>query len=119
MYNMLDYIRSIVDKNNLELDNGYSQFALNSYFSKFKNCVHIINAISNMKLSDIQHYAYLLTSIPRGWQKKIDYPKLTEKKQQLIDIIIKHYNINEIRAKEYLSLMDKNEQKRLKEIYDV
>ena len=115
MYNMLDYIRSIVDKSPLELDRGYSQYALNIYFSKFKNCIFLINAISHMQLSDKIHYDYLMKVIPRGWQKKLDFPKLTDKKQSEINVIMKHYNINEKDAQDYLFLMDKNELNILKE----
>ena len=118
MYNMLDYIRSIVDKSPLELDRGYSQYALNIYFSKFKNCIFLINAISHMQLSDKIHYDYLMKVIPSGWQKKLDFPKLTDKKQSEINVIMKHYNINEKDAQDYLFLIDKNELNILKEYYE-
>lgn len=117
MYNMLDYIRSIVDKSPIELDRGYSQYAMNIYFSKFKNCIFLIDALSNITLTDKQHYNYLLRVIPRGWQKKLEFPKLTDKKQNEIDVIIKHYNVSKRDAEDYLFLIDKNELNILKEHY--
>lgn len=119
MSNLLDYIRSIVDKNPIELDKGYSQYALNVYFSKFKNCIYLINVLSKCKLTDKQHYDYLMSAIPRGWQKKIEFNKNTEAKQKDIEIIKEHYKINDILAKEYLLLIDSEELKELREDYNV
>lgn len=113
--NLLDYIRSIVDKVPVELDNNYSQYALNMYFSKWKNCIHYIDVIDNLPLTNKQHYIYLMRVIPRGWQKKLEYPKT--KKQEDIDIISKHYKVNEKIAKEYLIVMDIDELKLLREMY--
>lgn len=119
MSNMLDYIRSIVDKSPIELDNGYSQYALNSYFSKFKNCIFLIDALSYMVLSDKQHYDYMMRVIPRGWQKKLEYPSKSEKRKNEIDVIMRYYNVSEKDAEEYLFLIDKNELNLLKEYYNV
>lgn len=119
MYNMLDYIRSIVDKSPIELDKGYSQYALNQYFSKFRNCIYLINVLSKCKLNDEQHYLYLMNVIPRGWQRKIEFNKATEKKYKDLEIIKEHYKVNDIIAKDYLLLIDTNELKELRELYDV
>ena len=119
MYNMLDYIRSIVDKQPIELDKGYSQYALNIYFSKFKNCVYYIDNIGKMILTDNQHYKYLMEVIPRGWQKKIEFSKKSDKKQKEIENLIKYFNINEKEAEEYFYLIDEKEMKDIMEYYDV
>lgn len=119
MYNMLDYIRSIVDKSPIELDKGYSQYALNQYFSKFKNCIFLINALSKCNLTDEQHYKYLMNVIPRGWQKKLEFNKNSENKHKDIEIIKEHYKVSDIIAKDYLLLIDSNELKELREYYDV
>lgn len=116
---MLDYIRSIVDKQSIELDSGYSQYALNMYFSKFKNCVLYIDNISKLTLTDNQHYKYLMLVIPRGWQKKIEYNKKSEKKQKEIENLIKYFNINEKQAEDYFYLIDENEMKEITEYYNV
>lgn len=116
---MLDYIRSIVDKQPIELDKGYSQYALNMYFSKFKNCVLLIDVIGSYNLTDSQHYRYLMEFIPRGWQKKIEFSKKSEKKQKEIENLIKYFNINEKEAEEYFYLIDENEMKEIMEYYDV
>lgn len=119
MYNMLDYIRSIVDKQPIELDKGYSQYALNIYFSKFKNCIPYLDNISRISLTDSQHYKYLMLVIPRGWQKKIEFNKKSDKKQKEIENLIKYFNINEKEAEEYFYLIDENEMKEIMEYYDV
>jgi len=119
MYNMLDYIRSIVDKQPIELDRGYSQFALNQYFSKFKNCVFYIDTIGSYELTDSQHYKYLMSVIPRGWQKKIEFNKKSEKKQIEIENLIKYFNIKEKEAEDYFYLIDEKEMKEIMEFYDV
>lgn len=119
MYNMLDYIKSIVDKQPIELDSNYSQFALNIYFSKFKNCIFYIDAICNMELTNSQHYKYLMGVIPRGWQKKIEFNKKSDKKSKEIEILIDYYKITEKEAEDYLYLIDENELKEIMEIYDV
>lgn len=118
-YNLLDYIRSIVDKSPIELDKGYSQFALNQYFSKWKNCVHYINAIGQYRLKDNVHYKYLMTVIPRGWQRKVEFPKKVEKKQKDIQNIMEYYNVKDSIAEEYLIVMSEEELKYLREYYDV
>lgn len=117
MYNMLDYIRSIVDKSPIELDRGYSQYALNNYFSKWKNCIFYIDGISGFNLTDEQHYKFLMTVIPRGWQKKLEYPKKVDKKQIDIENICKFYGVKEDIAQQYLIVMDESELKYLREVY--
>lgn len=119
MANMLDYIRSIVDKSIIELDNNYSQFALNNYFSKYKNCIFFINELLGKTLTNKQHYDYLMCVIPRGWQKKLEYPKLKEEKENDIDILVKHFNIHKDVAKDYLMIIDENELKEIRREYNV
>ena len=117
MSNLLDYIKSIVDKTPIELDKSYTQYGLNIYFSKYKNCIFYLDFISNMELTDEQHYKYLMNVIPMGWQKKLEYPKENVKKDKDINILCYHFNIKSDEAKQYLYLIEETEMNKLRKLY--
>lgn len=116
---LLDYIRSIVQKEYInELDSSYSQWGLNLYFSKFKNCIHYLNLINQYNLTDKQHYDYLYKCIPTGWQKKLEFSKDKSDNEELKNIC-KYFNIKINEAKKYIKLIDFSELKKIQEIYNV
>lgn len=107
-------------KEPIDLDNGYSQFALNIYFSKFKNCVIYIDNISKMNLSNNMHYSYLIKNIPLGWQKKIEFPKeIDNKHKELIEYICEYFKISPYDANLYMGFMDKKELKTIIDTYKI
>jgi len=115
---LLDYIKSIIEKKPIEIDNNYSQYGLNIYFSKFKNCLFIINELTKINISDAAHYKYLMKSIPMGWQRKIDLNKKNQEDPDLI-LISDFYNISLKESKTYKELMTSNELNKIREYYNV
>lgn len=117
--NLLDYIRSIVQKNYIkEIDSNYNQWGLNIYFSKYKNCIHYINLINQYNLTDKQHYDYLYKSIPMGWQKKLEFNKNKDMNEEL-ENLCNYFNIKLSEAKKYIKLIDFEELKQIQEVYNV
>lgn len=116
MYNLLDYISSIVNKQKIQVDEGYSQFGLNIYFSKFKNCIFYINAINKPNINNQMHYDFLFENIPFGWQKKLTFDKDEVSKDE--ELIMKHYNVNKYIAKDYTKFLSVEEIKGLRKYYE-
>lgn len=114
---MIDYIRSIVSKQRIEVGPDYTQFGLNLYFSKFRNCVLIIQDLQNKILTNEMHYDYLFNNIPYGFQKRLEFPKEDKYKDTIIQNISDYYKIGLDEAETYLSLADIDEIEKIKEYY--
>jgi len=116
--NLLDFIKSIVTKTKVSSLEGYSQYALNLYFSKYRNCLFVINALnSQTKLTDKMHYDFLFENIPYGWQKKLEYDDIKTTKDD--ELIMKRYNVDCKRAKEYLKFITTDELIELRQYYEL
>lgn len=116
MYNLLDYISSVVNKQRIEVEEGYSQFGMNVYFSKFKDCIFIVDSINKPNFTDEMHYEFLFENIPYGWQRKLTFEK--EEVNKDIALIMKHFNVNKYLASDYMKFITTDEIKSLRKYYE-
>lgn len=118
MINTIDYIRSIVNKEKITDLTNYSQFVMNAYFSKFRNCLFIIEYVNEIpNITNKMHYDFLFNMIPFGWQRKVEYSKT-----ELSDIeklVIDYYKINSKHVKDYMNLLSVEELQSIKDYYAI
>jgi hypothetical protein len=95
-----------------DLDN-YNMYYVNTYFSKFPDCVVFVNVLNTMKypLTKYQHYLYLHGSIPK--QKRY-YKQPKKEKDKDIEFVKNLFQYSQEQAKSFLSVVDKRQLERIK-----
>lgn len=100
-----------VDKKDMYVENieSYSKFAIDNTLSKSIECLQAVY-FANLflhQMDDQSHFNYLLNAIPQGRRyaksSKIENPI---KDVFIIKLLMKYYNVNEYRAKEYRELLE-------------
>lgn len=80
--------------------------------------IHAANQINLYSNIPIQNQFHIINKAFGGKIKYIPYPKADKTDTtKTIEVLIKHFKINEELAREYLDVIDENELKQLMEIY--
>lgn len=91
---------------------GYSQYMINTALSQHIDAVMDANEMNRLRMTDRQHYDYLLHNIramnrPFAWAKK--------SKTEDLDTVIEYYKVRPDRAKEYLKILTPDDLNTLKQ----
>jgi len=113
-----DIVNSLNEKTDLEVDmKEYSPWVINKALSFHNQTIYFANEMNRLFMldKDIQYDFYRL-GIPKGkhfgkWQKKDTAP-------EIVKIISRIYNVNEVVACQYASLMSEEQLQKLNEQND-
>ena len=100
----------------------FSPFIINRFLSMDKEFIEIVNmfqpyAIGSLEPKDV--YEFYLNLFPKGkrFNKYIKGKKDKKYDNELIDILVNHFECSKSDIKEYLELIDKDELKYILEMY--
>lgn len=110
LQNKRDLIKSFPDEDTAW--KNYSQYMINTALSQHVDAVMDANQMNGVRITDRQHYDYLLQNIramkrPFSWAKK--------SKTEDLDIVIEYYQVRADRAKEYLKILTPDDLNTLKQ----
>jgi hypothetical protein len=100
-----DYINSINRKSGILTDmSGYSVFLTNRAFSYFPDTILFANELNRQNIPPSLHYKCLYRLIIKK-NRYTPWPKKTANNQEHIEIVMKYYNCNFTRAREYCEIL--------------
>ena len=114
-FNLLDALKGILLKEKYTVDADYSQFAINSYLSKYKQYIPILEQIMCLKLPNQAHYDYLRKKCGLGFPPKRDL-KIIE--DPIYKYIMQYYECSRLDARDYAIFMSESEKQALVEYYE-
>lgn len=114
-FNLLDALKGILMKADYSVDADYSQFAINSYLSKYKQYMPILEEIMCLNLPNKAHYDYLRKKCSYGFPPKREL-KIVE--DPIYNYIMQFYKCSRLDAKDYAIFMSEQEKKDLVEYYE-
>ena len=115
-FNLKAALDGILTKAKYDVTPDYSQFAVNSYLSKYRPYIPILNKIMCLSLPNKAHYDYLRKTIPYGWPAKWEM-KIPEE-NPILKYIMTFYKCSRLDAKDYLMFMSTEEQADLIDYYE-
>ena len=98
----------------------YPTYMINKFLSMNERTIYYADIMNKSVLPPKLQYNFYLTVIPKG-KYYFNYPKKIEtdkKEDEIIELIVKHYKINNNRAKEYLKMLDKESINNIVQLYD-
>jgi hypothetical protein len=123
IYDILKSITYLKDAdmiNDPEFEKVYSQFSINAFLCAHPNTVHLAMFASGAKLTNAQHYLFLLYTTDKEYiYFKREYTKKDNSKTALeIDAISDYYNINEQHARDIHVLLNETQINNIFEIFN-
>lgn len=120
-YELNDYLNSItMTKQNLcrgddEAAKAYPAFVANRCMSYHQSLISLSNALNEHYVPNLNHYEFLLYTIPKGkrfakWAKP--------PKEDKVPLIAKHYQISQARAREIIQLLNDDQIASIESLYE-
>jgi len=121
--NPFEFINCISNSNTIpftkeQIEKYYNPYITVSYFSKFEDCIFIVNEINTFKhpLSKPEHFLYLHSMI----RKRKRFYKKTDKKNDIEDsikLVQEYFEYSREKAKEAIKILTTEQLKKIKNYF--
>lgn len=121
--NVFDFVNDLSNDKRYHFDSNtkskYDAFMVNRAFSQHADLIMYVNEMNKSPWLNklLQHDFYFHVLTPKKRYGK--WAKAGNDNEEVLKLIIKHYKVNRVHAKQYLDLMSKQDIKALKLKYEV